>query len=223
MPPDDTKTPSPIPQQPDSKSSAENHPGESCRPNGGVSPETVEAVSGEKTRGIGGREKGKKHNYPKNRATPNLLRRRVANKVTRLSPAQKQRAEEMQKVLVIGTGALVGLRQDRIAEEAGVSRRVVPEYLAKLAPIFPKIQEIAEYKQFREQVMQSVEQSALESVMTQLTSCNPDDKLRDKAYAFDVLHRAGRLERGASTSNVSVKAKYTEVALDAYEEDTPSE
>lgn len=213
---DDAKSPPPVSQQPESQSNAVSDSTESRGTDGSSGETTVEETP--RKRGIGGREKGKKHNYPKDRASPALSNRRVAKKVASLGPKQKIKAEEFQRAFVVGTGALIGLKQTKIAEVSGIGRRRIPEYLEKLAPVFPKIQELAEYREYREKMIASVEQTALESVVVQLTSCNPDDKLRDKAYAFDVLHRAGRLERGASTSNVSVKAQYTEVSLDTYEE-----
>lgn len=92
----------------------------------------------------------------------------------------------------------------QVVKDAGfeISPRSVKQYIQDVRELFPTLEKVDLYRESRKNLIEAAENLALNSVAQRSTRDDADDTLRDRAYAFDVLFKAGRLERGVSTSNV---------------------
>jgi len=111
-----------------------------------------------------------------------------------------RRAQAQAKILEYRA---LGLPVGDIAKVADLSVSRVKQILKQFEPTFAKLKEIEGYRDVRQELLTATELQLLESV-------NDPEKLaaatlRDSAYAFDVLYKTGRLERGQSTSNNAVQ------------------
>jgi late competence protein required for DNA uptake (superfamily II DNA/RNA helicase) len=109
------------------------------------------------------------------------------------------------------------MKQDKMAEVAGIPPRTIKQYLQDIRELFPKLEEVDFYRQSRKALLETAESLALNSVAARTARDDAEDTLRDRAYAFDVMFKASRLERGVSTSNVETHnthaISFTEVPL----------
>lgn len=113
--------------------------------------------------------------------------------------------------------AVAGQPTDYIAKVLGVSERCIDNYRSEWANLLPNLVDVTNYKHIRDEIFTAVEATALRSLAALLARSGEEMALKDLLATFKELHRAGRLERGESTSNVAQQVKHsTVVDLSAY-------
>lgn len=161
----------------------------------------------------------RKHNYPKERKPIPLHKRRRAIKISEAFehlPLEERRvAEDTKRLLLCGSLTQHGMTRQKIAEVAGISVRQVTTYVERCKVAFPLLSQIDNYRETRAELIETTENLALQSLSARLsdTEALKNEKLRDIAYSFDVVHQSGRLERGKSTANVNNCNTFSKLAL----------
>ena len=89
-----------------------------------------------------------------------------------------------------------------IAKAAGLGLTRTKQLIKQFEPTFNRLKDIEQYRDVRQELLTATELRLLESVNDPAKLA--DATLRDCAYSFDLLYKAGRLERGESTANTSV-------------------
>ena len=99
-----------------------------------------------------------------------------------------------------------GLNNTQIAKQVDCNRVTVTRTLKRFKETFKNLDDVEAYQQHKADLFSAAE-------MTILNSMVQDDKiekatLNQSAYALQVLHNAGRLERGQATQ---IQATYSQV------------
>ena len=108
-----------------------------------------------------------------------------------------------------------GLKHHEIAKVLSVSVSTVEKDVSAYRELFPTLERVKDYQANRAELIDAVEELALQSISRNLQS--PQANLRDSTVAFRELFHAGRLERGKSTANIEAKHSHTVMDLSAYQ------
>lgn len=101
-----------------------------------------------------------------------------------------------------------GISRSEVARQFGVN--VSSPTLKRLAKIIPSPEELDFYRNSRRNLLEATEGRLLDSLNDQ--GCVEKASLNNRAYAFQQVHNARRLEEGKSTGNVSYAVLVTEEA-----------
>jgi hypothetical protein len=104
-----------------------------------------------------------------------------------------------------------GVGKNEIAKLVAVHPRTISRTLQKFERVFAEIKNIEDFSTVRQELITAGELAALKSVVKpgELEAA----RMNDRVKAFEVFHKAGRLERGQSTANIETKT-FTRIELD---------
>lgn len=136
---------------------------------------------------------------------PSKAKSRAWRKEKFRTPANKM---EVAKVLDLHHK---GVTQKEIAHIIGRSRSLVKGTITRFEKVFKHLPNVEHYESHRAKLLGAAEMAVLERVAKQGVIAKAD--LKDAAYAFEKLHRAGRLERNLSTTNMA-SLRFTKVHRD---------
>lgn len=128
------------------------------------------------------------------------------NRTSAISRAKKLPTRILSRML---TMAARGNGYRTIAKALSIPESTVKARLRQFRPVLSQLGNSEFYRDTRESVITAAEFQALKSMMA--TDKHAEATLQQSAYAFKVLHSAGRLERNLSTANVSTKFDPVEV------------
>lgn len=105
-----------------------------------------------------------------------------------------------------------GLSDDTIAAQLKRSAGAIKRLRVKYQGLIDALPTGQDYAVIKSGLINVGEFNALKSVIE--TVQDPAIRCRDAAFAFKVLHEAGRLERGLSTRNTESHHTYTRISID---------
>lgn len=145
-------------------------------------------------------------NKSKRRYTPpqkdsNGIKRRKDGSYAKHKNSSDPALAERQRVLRTLELAAIDTPIPLIASTLGETKQAITKIIEEYKYVYPQLANLSKLSAIKRELIDSTMYQSLESIN------NPDKiaeaSLRDHAYAFDVLHRASRLEHNQSTSNVN--------------------
>ena len=97
------------------------------------------------------------------------------------------------------------LTYQEIADQMGVSKQGIHACLARFSDLVHTQDEHEQYQQVKAQLMSTVEERLLASLMDE--ECLAKASLNNRAYALTAVHTALRLEEGKSSANIGIVTK----------------
>ena len=131
-------------------------------------------------------------------------KRPVREKCGPKSPIERARLKVLMPAL-LAAGKTVA----EISQELQLHSNTVRQWSKELLEKYPELMNVGEYEQNRADLISAIEGKALKSIHDKIT----DAHVKDATLAFKVLHSAGRLERGLSSTNISQKVDISFTAV----------
>lgn len=125
-------------------------------------------------------------------------RPKLISEASKRKPRQKL---DDKQIAYIVEQHLKGQRNIQIAREMNISRSAITAVLKKFEPVFKELPNVPDFQAIKADVIDAATLKALKSAVSQ--EKHDEARLGEVAKMLDVLYKAGRLERGQSTSNVA--------------------
>lgn len=113
-------------------------------------------------------------------------------------PAAKERKKVLRTLELAAIDTPVAL----IASTLGETKQAITKIIDEYKHVYPQLANLSKLSVIKRELIDASMYQSLESLNdpTKIEGAS----LRDSAYAFDVLHRASRLEHNQSTSNTAI-------------------
>ena len=105
--------------------------------------------------------------------------------------------------------SIARVSQSKISESVGVSPATIYRRLAHTSKFLKSLEETEQFEAVRSKMLSAAEYKFLETALDEDRLAA--SSLRDAAYAYNIVHKSNRLERGLSTANKAVKVSTTDL------------
>jgi transposase len=129
-------------------------------------------------------------------------RKRPGRKKGQQAPKGKWRKLTSPDLVQLITLKNQGMRSRDIAKVLDVHESSVSRAISNFEPLFKELQEVKTYRESRAEILQALQLKTLKSLARD--DAQAKASINQSAYAFEVLHKAERLETGKSTENKAV-------------------